>query len=194
MAFRFLCNRIKSYFLFFLVIFVKSSHVNGNVYGDLMMYLKMYNDIDVQSVLFIDGERETMEFDQLFDYITMEDKELSFEAFFPFSYLEDALENSILRLMNALDRSEKATLVFVNHLVSKGDARGILEHLTEDLLQKHIWLFFHPFSNLTESNFRKQNIITQLDANPNLKLNSQVVFITYIEQFLFMRLDDYSFV
>ena len=186
MAFRFLCNKIKTYYILLLVIYVKSDHVKGNVYGDLMMYLKMYNDIDVQSVLFIDGEKETMEFDQLFDYITMEDKELSFEAFFPFSYLEDALENSILRLMNALDRSEKATLVFVNHLVSKGDARGILEHLTEDLLQKHIWLFFHPFSNLTESNFRKQNIITQLDANPNLKLNSQVAFITYIEQFLFI--------
>ena len=187
MAFRFLYNKIKTYLLFLLVIFVKSGHVKGNVYGDLMMYLKMYNDIDVQSVLFIDEERETSEFDQLFDYITMEEKDLSFEAFFPFSYLEDALENSILRLMNALNRSEKATLVFVNHLVSKGDARGILEHLTEDLLQKHIWLFFHPFSNLTESNFRKQKIITQLDKNPNLKLTSQVSFRIHIEHCLVIR-------
>lgn len=175
MAFKFLCDKTELCLLLFFGVIVKNYFVKGNVYSNLMVYLKMYNDVDVQSVLFIDGEQDTIEFDTLFDYITMEEKDLSFETFFPFSYLQGAFESSILRLMDALNRSEKATLVFVNNLGLKGDARGILENLTEGILQKHIWLFLHPFANLTENNLRNEKITMQLAANPNLKLNSQVM-------------------
>ena len=180
MALKFSFDKTEICITFILGMIVQNGFAKTNVYGNLMMYLTLNNDIDIESVLFIDGDQETTEIDDLFDYVTMEEKDLHFESFYPFSYLRNAFDHSIQRLMNALSRSEKATLVFVNHVASDGDSKEILEYLTEDLLQKHIWLFLHPLANLTESTLRKQMISNQLDANPNLRLNSQVISSKYI--------------
>ena len=180
MALKFSFDKTEICITFILGMIVQNGFAKTNVYGNLMMYLTLNNDIDIESVLFIDGDQEKTEIDDLFDYVTMEEKDLHFESFYPFSYLRNAFDHSIQRLMNALSRSEKATLVFVNHVASDGDSKEILEYLTEDLLQKHIWLFLHPLANLTESTLRKQMISNQLDANPNLRLNSQVISSKYI--------------
>ena len=180
MALKFSFDKTEIYITFILGMFVQNSFAKTNVYGNLMMYLTLNNDIDIESVLFIDGDQEKTEVDDLFDYVTMEENDLHFESFFPFSYLRNALDHSIQRLMNALDRSEKATLVFVNHVAPNGDSKEILEYLTEELLQKHIWVFLHPLPNLTESTLRKQMISNQFEANLDLKLNSQVMFGKYM--------------
>ena len=159
---------------------IENCPCNGNMYDNVMEYLKMNNDIDVENVLFVDGEKENPEFEDLFGYITMEEKDLLFESFLPVSYVQIALENSILRLMDALSRSEKGTLIFVYNLQPTEYSRMIFEQLTEDLLQRHIWLFWHPLSNITESNFRNQMISNELEKALNLKLNSQVPFFFFI--------------
>ena len=180
MALKFSFDKTEICITFILGMFVQSGLAKTNVYGNLMMYLTLNNDIDIDSVLFIDGDQEKTEVDDLFDYVTMEEKDLHFESFYPFSYLRNAFDHSIQRLMNALSRSEKATLVFVNDVAPNGDSIEILEYLTEELLQKHIWLFLHPLANLTESTLRKQMISNQLETNPNLRLNSQVISSKYI--------------
>ena len=158
---------------------IENCPCKGNMYDNVMEYLKMNNDIDVENVLFVDGEKENPEVEDLFGYITMEEKDLLFESFLPVSYVQIALENSILRLMDALSRSEKGTLIFVYNLQPTEYSRMIFEQLTEDLLQRHIWIFWHPLSNITESNFRNQMISNELEKAQNLKLNSQVPFFNF---------------
>jgi hypothetical protein len=157
---------------------IKDNQAENNIYGNLIRYLKMYNDIDVGSILFFEGSTESLDVGEWFEYVTLEEDDLLFESFFPFSYSSNTVENSIQKFVGALSVSQQSSLIVVNNFEASGQSQRVLKYLSEALLRNHIWLFLYSYANITVENFRELELGKDCEANPNLRLNSQVkIFI-----------------
>ena len=158
-------------------IAIKHGQGENYVYGNVMKYLKMYSDIDIDNVLFVEGATESMDVEEWFDYVTLADEHLLFEFFFPFTYLTGTIENSIRKFVDALSQSQKSSLIVVNNFEDSERSQNILKYLSENLLRNHIWLFLYPYANITVDNFRSLLLGKEANAHSKLRLNSQVSYL-----------------
>ena len=159
-------------------IAIKDKTGENGVYGNVMKYLKMNCDMEIENVLFLEGTTESMDVEEWFEYVTLADEHLLFEFFFPFTYLTSTFENSIRKFVDALSQSQKSSLIVVNHFEYSEHSQTVLKYLSENLLRNHIWLFLYPYANITVENFKSLLLGKAADTHPKIRINSQVNYLS----------------
>lgn len=162
--------------ILFCLIIIKNVQAEKNVFGQVITYLKRHNDVDVGSILFL-GDPECNSGDRWCAYITVE-QDPPFESL-PFIFLQNLFNHSVNRFDKAMSLSQKGTLVIINNFEGSDHYQEILKSLSETSLRSNIWLFLYPYSNITEQNFGKLKLNEELDAQTNLKFNSQVYHLSF---------------
>ena len=143
-----------------------------NVFGKVTKYLQRYSDIDIESIVFAEGNVENdIEVRQV---IMILQEQLS--SISPFVYTGNAFKDSAKKLKNVLLRNQKSSLVVTDILQISQYSSNPLNFLSEELLRNHVWLFLYPFNNITEHNLRDLTIFRHLEDIENLKFDSQVSF------------------
>ena len=112
-------------------IAIKEGSCQNGVYGNVIKYLKMYSDLDIENVLFLEGTTESMDIEEWFDYVTLADEHLLFEFFFPFTYLTSTFDNSIPKFVDALSQSPKSSLIVVNNFEDLEHSQNVFKYLSE---------------------------------------------------------------
>ena len=144
-----------------------------NVFGKVTKYLQRYSDIDIESIVFAEGNVENdIEVRQV---IMILQEQLS--SISPFVYTGNAFKDSAKKLKNVLLRNQKSSLVVTDILQISQYSSNPLNFLSEELLRNHVWLFLYPYNNITENNLRSLTIFRHLEDIKNLKFDSQVSFL-----------------
>lgn len=155
--------------------FIITQEVNSdeNVFGKVTKYLQRYSDIDIESIVFVEGNVENdIEIRQVILILQEQLSNIS-----PFVYTGNAFKDSAKKLKNVLLRNQKASLVVADILQISQYSSNPLNYLSEELLRNHVWLFLYPYNNITEINLRSLTIFRHLEDIENLKFDSQVRFL-----------------
>ena len=163
------------YSILFLLSSLPTNFAKQDIYGDLIKYLKMYNDIDVGSLVALDGNIDNLGAPAWFKYATLDEEDLLIDSFFPLIYLKMDDLTFIPSLLEAMSRSKDSSLVVVDgYFQHPFTSKELFSYLSEDLLHQHIWLFLYPYSNITEKNIETLPIYEELQKQKYLTLISQV--------------------
>ena len=158
-----------------IVCITVSNNVRNDIYGGLMRYLKTYNDVDVGGLVVLHGQIDDIGFTKWFKYAILDDEDILIESYFPSVYLYIQNKLDMLDLVKALNRSKDANLIVIDGSVENSfNFQEFVQNLSIDLLQDHIWLYFHPFSNISSNNIRSMQLIEELEVYKHLTLASQV--------------------
>ena len=165
----FICS-ILSYFI--ITQEVKSDE---DVFGKVTKYLQRYSDIDIESIVFVEGNVENdIEIRHWYaQLIFILQEQLS--NIFPFVYTGNAFKDSAKTLKNVLLRNQKASLVVVDILQISDYSSNPLNYFSAELLRNHVWLFLYDYNNITEESLRNLAIFRHLGDIENLKFDSQVL-------------------
>ena len=166
-----------SHFLLYMLLFchLPANTARKDIYGDLIRYLKMYNDIDVGGLVVVDGQINDVAATNWFEYATLEKGDILTDNFFPVIYLRTGYELDIPKLYGALSRSRDASLIVIDsNFEDASILQRLIRNLSDDLLQDHFWLYTYPSSNMTENDIQKLPVYEELKKNPYLTLTSQV--------------------
>ena len=153
---------------------ITDDHAKTSINGQVIKYLKMYNDKDIGNVVFVETSTESVDVEKWFKYVTLTEEDLHFDSFFPFTYLSNAFKNPNPKFTRTLSKSPKSSLIIVNNFEASEYSQNILKGLSETLLRDHIWLFLYPYANITVEHFGSLLIGKESENLPNLRLNSQV--------------------
>ena len=151
-----------------------------NIFGRVTKYLQWYSDIDIESIVFVEGniENDIEEIRHWYDQVTFISQE-QMSDILPFVYTRNALKDAAKTLKNVLLRNQKASLVIADILQISNYSSNPLNYLSEELLRSHVWLFLYPYKNMTENNLRELTLFRQLENNENLKFDSQASTLSY---------------
>ena len=160
--------------IFSHLIITQEANSDENVFGKVTAYLQRYSDIDIESIVFVEGNVENdIEIRHWYaHFIFILQEQLS--TISPFVYTGNAFKDSAKKLKNVLLRNQKASLVVTDILQISEYSSNPLNYLSEELLRNHVWLFVYPYNNITENNLRSLTIFRHLEDIENLKFDSQV--------------------
>ena len=165
----------QSILVLFFVCITTSNNVRNDIYGGLMRYLKTYNDVDVGGLVVLHGQIDDIGFTKWFKYAILDDEDILIESYFPSVYLNIQNKLDILDLLTVLNRSKDANLVIIDGSVENSiNFQEFVQSLSIDLLQDHLWLYFHPFSNIISNDIRRMQLFEELVEYKHLTLTSQV--------------------
>ena len=166
--------------IFLHFIITQDVKSDENIFGRVTKYLQWYSDIDIESIVFVEGniENDIEEIRHWYDQVTFISQE-QMSDILPFVYTRNALKDSAKTLTNVLLRNQKASLVVADIWQISNYSSNPLNYLSEELLRSHVWLFLYPYKNITENNLRSLTIFRQLENNENLKFDSQASTLSY---------------
>ena len=184
----------QSLLVLFFVCITESNNVRNDIYGGLMRYLKTYNDVDVGGLVVLHGQIDDIGFTKWFKYAILDDEDILIESYFPSVYLNIQNKFDMLDLLKVLNRSKDANLIVIDGSIENSfNFQEFVQNLSIDLLQDHLWLYFHPFSNITSNNIRRMQLFEELLKYKHLTLTSQVSKFESLMPFVTHVFNDYVF-